>query len=131
MPLFAGGASRVGPKNGDKSLDPKMGTCHDHRGMRIIARSTLKRYWTTPGHADAEQPLKAWFAEVSAADWSQPAQVKDQFRSASIVGNGRVVFNIAGNKYRLVVRINYPYRVVYIRFVGTHQEYDQVDATTV
>lgn len=99
--------------------------------MRIIARSTLKKFWSRAAFGDAEQPLKAWFRETLQADWASPAEVKAQFRSASIVGDGRVVFNIAGNKYRLVVRINYPYRVVYIRFVGTHGQYDEIDVTKV
>lgn len=99
--------------------------------MRIIARSTLKQFWEQSRHADAEQPLKAWFAFVKEADWSTPADVKLAFRNASFVGNDRVVFNIAGNKYRLVVRINYPYRVCYIRFVGTHAQYDAIDVRKV
>jgi mRNA interferase HigB len=99
--------------------------------MRIIARRTLREFWEQTTSADSEQPLKTWFREVSRADWAKPADVKHAFRSASFVGNSRVVFNIAGNKYRLVVRINYPYRVVYIRFVGTHPEYDKIDVRTV
>ncbi|HXE51465.1 MAG TPA: type II toxin-antitoxin system HigB family toxin [Tepidisphaeraceae bacterium] len=99
--------------------------------MRIISRKALRDFWENPGRRDAEQPLKAWFREASHADWSSPADVKAAFATASIVASGRVVFNIAGNKYRLVVKINYAYRIVYIRFVGTHREYDQVDVTTV
>jgi mRNA interferase HigB len=95
--------------------------------MRIIARSTLRDFWERLGHGDAEQPLKAWFREAERADWAGPADVKRQFATASIVKNNRVVFNIAGNKYRLVVRINYPYRVVYVRFIGTHRDYDEID----
>lgn len=95
--------------------------------MRIIARKTLQDFWRLPGRKDAEQPLRAWFKEAEAADWAVPAHIKQAYRSASFVGNDRVVFNIAGNKYRLVVRINYPYRVVYIRFIGTHREYDNID----
>jgi mRNA interferase HigB len=99
--------------------------------MRIISRRTLREFWERPGRRDAEQPLKAWFREASRADWASPADVKDAFGSASIVANSRVVFNIAGNKYRLVVRANYPYRILYVRFVGTHQEYDKIDVTEV
>ena len=99
--------------------------------MRIIARKTLRTFWERPGRRDAEGPLKAWFREVNRADWRGSADVKAAFRSASIVGDSRVVFNIAGNKYRLVARVNYPYRVVYIRFVGTHREYDQIDVNDV
>ena len=99
--------------------------------MRIIARKTLRTFWERPGRRDAEGPLKASFREVNRADWRGPADVQAAFRSASIVGDSRVVFNIAGNKYRLVVRVNYPYRVVYICFVGTHREYDQIDVNDV
>src|ERR1700761_6624526 len=99
--------------------------------MRIIARKTLRQFWQRPGHGGAEQPLKAWFAEVSRADWANPSEVKAQFRSASVVGDNRIVFNIAGNKYRLIVRANYPFQIFYIRFVGNHREYDQIDAEKV
>jgi mRNA interferase HigB len=99
--------------------------------MRIIARGTLRDHWTRSGRGDSEAPLKAWFRDVERADWATPAEVKRDFRSASILSDHRVVFNIAGNKYRLIVRINYPYRVVYIRFVGTHAEYDKIDASEV
>jgi mRNA interferase HigB len=99
--------------------------------MRIISRKTLRLFWEQSSYADSEQPLRAWFREASRADWKSPAEVKAAYRSASIVGDNRVVFNIAGNKYRLVVRINYAYRVVYIRFVGTHAQYDRIDANEV
>jgi mRNA interferase HigB len=94
--------------------------------MRIIAKSTLRDFWTE--HPDAEQPLLAWYREVEKENWDTPAKVKEKYGSASIIGASRVVFNIRGNTYRLVVRINYPYRVVYIRFVGTHSEYDKINA---
>jgi mRNA interferase HigB len=99
--------------------------------MRIIARKALRQFWERPQYADAEQPLRAWFHEVSHADWKNPAEVKADFGNASILRKGRVVFNIAGNKYRLVVRINYPYRVVDIRFIGTHSQYDRIDVNKV
>ena len=99
--------------------------------MRIISRKALRQFWERPNRSDAEQPLKAWFREVSHAEWETPAQVKTAYRSASIVGRNRVVFNIAGNKYRLVVRVNYAYQIVYVRFVGTHAEYDAIDVEEV
>lgn len=80
---------------------------------------------------DARDPVVAWFRQVKQADWARPADVKRDIRSASILKDGRVVFNIAGNKYRVVVWINYPYRVVYIRFIGTHRQYDAIDAQTI
>ncbi len=97
--------------------------------MRVIAVSTLRNFWLR--HPQAEQPLKAWFEEASQAQWAQPADIKAQFRHASILKNRRVVFNIKGNDYRLVVAVAYRLQVVYVKFVGTHQEYDAVDAETV
>jgi mRNA interferase HigB len=100
--------------------------------MRIIARSTLTTFWeTNPEHLDAKQPTLAWYQQVAKADWSTPADVKADFGNASILKDGRVVFNIAGNKYRLVVWINYVYKVVYIRFIGTHRQYGHIDAQTI
>jgi mRNA interferase HigB len=100
--------------------------------VRIIALSTLKAFLNrSPACADAGEPLMAWYRQVKAADWATPAHVKRDIRSASILKDGRVVFNLAGNKYRIVVWINYPYRVVYIRFIGTHRQYDLIDAQKV
>jgi mRNA interferase HigB len=100
--------------------------------VRIIAISTLKAFLgRSPAYADAYDPMMAWIRQVRAADWSGPASVKKDIRSASILKDGRAVFNVAGNKYRIVVWINYPYRVVYVRFVGTHAQYDAVDAQTI
>lgn len=99
--------------------------------MRIISRKTLREFWKKREYSDAEQPLKAWFREASKADWSSPSAVKAMYRSASLIRDDRVVFNIAGNKYRLVVKVNYPYRVMYIRFIGTHRQYDDVDVSEV
>ena len=94
--------------------------------MRVISRKWLNQL--AKKHPDAKPGLEAWFHEAEDADWSSPAQIRAHFATASILKNGRVVFNIAGNKYRLVVRINYGYRVVYVRFAGTHTEYDRIDA---
>jgi mRNA interferase HigB len=99
--------------------------------MRIISRKTLRRFWEKQEYADSEQPLKAWFHEALKADWGSPSAVKAAYRSASIVGNSRVVFNIGGNKYRLVVKVNYAYRIMYIRFIGTHRQYDRIDVTEI
>jgi len=84
-----------------------------------------------PGRGDSEAPLKTWLELTERADWRSTAEVKAQYRHASIVGNDRVVFNIAGNKYRIVALIHYNKRTLYIRFVGTHAEYDRVDALTI
>ena len=97
--------------------------------MRIISRKWLREFWEY--HSDARQALQAWYADVKQADWQTPADIKNVYRNASIVANNRAIFNIKGNKYRLVVVVQYQYGIVYIQFVGTHQEYDQLDATTI
>lgn len=100
--------------------------------MRVIALSTLKKFWDdVPAHMAAREPTLSWYRHVLKADWASPADVKADFAKASILKGGRVVFNIAGNKYRIVVRINYPYGVVYVRFIGTHAQYDAIGAQTV
>jgi mRNA interferase HigB len=99
--------------------------------MQIIALSTLREFWSRAGRQDAEQPLRAWVHIVKAAEWSRPTDVKAAFRRADIVANDRVVFDIRGNKYRLVAAIHYRGKRVYVRFIGTHAEYDRVDVTTV
>ena len=91
----------------------------------------MKAFWQKPGHRDAEQPLRAWYAAVKTAEWHGPAEVKVDYRSASILRANRVAFNIGGNKYRLVVHVRYDLQRVYVRFVGTHAEYNQIDAETV
>lgn len=97
--------------------------------MRIVARRTLREFWNK--HADAEQPLRAWYYDARKADWSSPADVKRVYAHASIIGENRIVFNIGGNKYRLVVAVNYRYRVCNVRFIGTHKAYDRIDVATV
>ncbi len=97
--------------------------------MRIIAKKTLKEFWKK--HPDAEQPLKAWFAKTKQADWKSAKDVKRDYRNASFVANNRIIFNIKGNQYRLIAALNYPYQIVYIRFIGSHAEYDKIDAATI
>ncbi|MBU2645674.1 type II toxin-antitoxin system HigB family toxin [bacterium] len=100
--------------------------------MRIIALSTLKSFWKDyPEYADAVDPTLTWYRLALKADWTSPSDVKEDFGNASILKDGRVVFNIAGNKYRLVVWINYAYKVIYIRFIGTHAHYDKIDANSI
>ena len=100
--------------------------------MRVIALRTIKRFIESrPEYADARESTLAWYRQAVKADWGAPADVKREIGNASILRDGRAVFNIAGNKYRIVVWINYPYRVVYIRFVGTHRQYDAIDAQTI
>jgi mRNA interferase HigB len=101
--------------------------------MRVIKRKTLEEFWNR--HADSEQALKAWYAEVSHAIWKTPDDIRQKFRSADFLADNRVVFNIKGNHYRLVVKIHYAsdriVGLVYIRFIGTHSEYDRIDAETI
>ena len=97
--------------------------------MRIINKKKLRGFWER--HADAKEPLLAWYREVEKEDWNTPVQMKERYPNASILGGSRVVFNIKGNKYRLVAKINYPGGTVYIRFVGTHAEYDRVNVREV
>lgn len=100
--------------------------------MRVVALSKLSVFWEeNPAYSDAKEPTLAWHRRTLHADWGSPAEVKQDFGNASILKNGRVVFNIAGNKFRLVVWINYAYRVLYIRFIGTHSQYDKIDAQTI
>lgn len=95
-------------------------------GMRLITIGTLRAYWED--HPDSREQLQAWRQVVKAAKWSNSNEVKTQYGNASIIGGNRVVFNIAGNKYRLIVKIHYNTSVVFVRFIGTHKEYDQIDA---
>lgn len=98
--------------------------------MRVIALKRLRDHWQLPRREDSEQPLKAWHTVASEASWKHFAEVRAQFGTASAVGD-RVVFNIAGNKYRLITYINYAFYTIYIRFVGTHAEYDELDVEKV
>lgn len=99
--------------------------------MRIIAFRTLREFFEKPKYADAEVSLRAWYHDVKASDWKNSNELKKQYQNASIVGEGRVVFNINGNNYRLVAAIDYEFKVVFIRFIGTHQQYDSIDVKTV
>ena len=99
--------------------------------MRIIAKSTLRKFWEQSQHADAKGPLESWYDEAVQANWAAPQDIKAQYRNASICGNHRVVFNIAGNKYRLVVEVQYQAGIVWVKFVGTHAEYDRIDVETI
>lgn len=100
--------------------------------MRIISKRTLREFWESdPKYADSQAPIEAWHEETLKADWATPQDIKDQFRSASIIKDSRVVFNIRGNHYRLVVKINYPAQIIYIRFIGTHAQYDKIEVENV
>ena len=96
---------------------------------RIIAKSTLRKFWEN--HRDSEQYLKTWYETVLNANWKSPHDVRNAYANASILNNGRVVFNIKGNSYRLVVRFNFEKEWAFIRFVGTHNDYDKIDANRI
>ena len=97
--------------------------------MRVIAKRILREFWQK--HNDSEEQLKTWYKEASNANWKNPFDIKSEYPNASILNSGRVVFNICGNKYRLIVDINYVRHWVFIRFIGTHKEYDKVDADNI
>ena len=101
----------------------------DSASMHVIKKKTLMEFWV--GHADSKIPLNAWFREAKVAVWKTPRDIKQRYRSADILPGNRVVFNIGGNKYRLVVKIAYVPGLVYIRFIGTHAEYDKINAETI
>ena len=97
--------------------------------MRVIAKKVLREYWVK--HPDSEQQLKSWYQEAEDAEWKSPRDIKRDYPSASILAGNRVVFNIKGNHYRLIVKINYDYGMIWIRFIGTHPAYDKIDAQTI
>lgn len=97
--------------------------------MRVIAKRTLRNFWEK--HQNSEEQLKSWFKEVEIAVWQSPADIKRDYPLASILNKNRIVFNIKGNKYRLIVKINYSYRIVWIRFIGTHAQYDKINANNI
>lgn len=97
--------------------------------MRIISRKTLREFWDK--HPGARQPLQAWYNDAKHAEWRSPADIKSVYRNASFLANNRVIFNIKGNDYRLIVAVQYTHGILYIRFVGTHREYDRIDAATI
>ena len=97
--------------------------------MRIISRKALREFWEK--YPDVRQSLQAWYADVKRAEWKTPSDLKEVYRNVSIVGNNRAVFNIKGNRYRIVIAIQYEFGIVYIRFVGTHAEYNKIDVTRI
>ncbi len=97
--------------------------------MRVIAKKILRDFWEK--HENCEQQLKSWFREVQKSVWENPNQIKEEYPTASILNNNRVVFNIKGNNYRLIVKISFEYQMVWIRFIGTHGEYDKINANTI
>jgi mRNA interferase HigB len=97
--------------------------------MRIVAITTLQAFWAK--HPDSKVPLQAWYALASRTKWKSPADIKEAYRNASFIANERVVFNIKGNDYRLVVLVRYGQGLMFIRFVGTHAQYDKIDATKI
>jgi len=99
--------------------------------MRVIAKRTLRRFLELQNCSDSRGPLEAWHSEAIKAKWKTPQDIKKQFRSASILKNNRVVFNIAGNKYRPIVAVDYKRQAMFIKFIGTHKQYDEIDVETI
>jgi len=99
--------------------------------MHVISRAKLKKFYTKDGHQKSKSALEAWYHEAKKSQWRSWTDIKEKYRSASILKGNRVVFNMAGNKYRLIVKINFPTQTVFIRFVGTHKEYDKINAEVI
>jgi mRNA interferase HigB len=99
--------------------------------MRVIAKSTLVKFWCQPHYMDSKGAFQSWYDEAVKANWTSPQDIKQHYRNASICGNNRVVFNVAGNKYRLVVEIQYRAGIVWIKFIGTHAQYDQINVENI
>lgn len=97
--------------------------------MRVISKKILREFWEK--HAASQQQLKSWYQETSNAEWKSPKEIKKEYPSASFLENNRIVFNIKGNTYRLIIKINYDYQMIWIRFIGTHAQYDKIDATKI
>jgi len=97
--------------------------------LRVIAKKILREFWDK--HNDCEQQLKSWYQEASSAEWKNSNEIKLEYKTASIIGDNRVVFNIKGNTYRLIIKLNFDYQMIWIRFIGTHAEYDKINAKTI
>ena len=108
---------------------PQLGTFTYVCTVRVISKKTLRAFWLK--HSDCEDSLKAWHKEAEESNWETPQDIKKGYPSASILQDNRVVFNIKGNKYRLVVKLNYDFAIVWIRFIGTHAEYDKINASKI
>ena len=128
--LFRFKNSQLGSHFGNIFLDPMRRTVYNSF-MRVISRRTLKDFYATKGTTLAKGPCEAWYKEATAAAWSSPQDIKNEYPKASVLSNNRVVFDLGGNKYRLVVAIHYKSKIVYVRFIGTHAAYDKIDAEKV
>jgi mRNA interferase HigB len=108
-----------------------MGIAGILKAVRVISAKKLKDFWSKPAYRDSEQSLRAWFAEAKKGNWSSPHEIKSTYGTASAIGNERIVFNICGNKYRLVVAVKYDFKICYVRFIGTHRQYDEINVKEV
>lgn len=99
--------------------------------MRVIAKSTLKKFWEQPAYRDAQGPLESWYEEAIKAHWPSPQAIKSQYANATICSHNRVVFNIGGNKYRLVVEMQYRAGIAWVKFIGTHAQYDKIKVESI
>lgn len=105
---------------------PNSGSCVSLHSMRIIAKSTLVSFWAKPQNKDAEQQLKSWYKAITERAWKDPNEIIKYFKDADQVGNGRIVFNICHNKYRLIVAFRYDKQIGFVRFINSHKEYDKI-----
>lgn len=96
--------------------------------VRVISVKKLREFWSKSAYRDSKKSLRAWYSEAKKGDWSSPHAIKSAYRTASVIGSERIIFNICGNKYRLVVAVKYEFKIFYIRFIGTHQQYNEIDA---
>ncbi len=103
--------------------------CENNHNVRVIAKRTLRNFWEK--HADSEDQLKAWFTETEKSEWKNINELKNDYPTASILKDNRIVYNIKGNNYRLIVKFNFEYQICWIRFIGTHAEYDKIDANNI
>lgn len=103
--------------------------CSKQLNVRVIAKRTLREFWGK--HADCEQQLKSWYRETEKAQWKKINELKREYPSASILKDNRIVFNIKGNDYRLIVKFNFDYQICWVRFIGTHAEYDKINANEI
>jgi mRNA interferase HigB len=115
-------------KNNKKTIDPILESTVYSISMRIIAKRTLREFWEQPEYSDVQSALEAWHFEALKASWIIPQDIKEKYRSASFLKNNRVVFNMTGNKYRLIVSIDYQRQACFIKFIGTHKQYNAIDA---
>lgn len=99
--------------------------------MRVISKKTLRDFYEIPRYSDSKTAIEIWYRDALVSDWKAPKDIKEKYRNASFIQNNRVVFNLHGNKYRLIVKIHYNLKTIFVRFIGTHEQYDKIDAEVI